>query len=290
MSWIVLESLYVLLVTGTPLLVGWLVAAAARQEVAGLAPAGRLGGGTRRGLLFATVATWVAFGVWFASEPGRVAAHRRDLRVAGAELLSFVVLAALALASIRETVKTAHRIVSDAGERSGKVLRSASLHPRRVTDCLPWPLLGAPYILAAVGGSLLAWRFAGFGGGPDRPFIPLGLAFVGTVFLLLYGAWLSEESHGAQPLEGSPQTDIEALRRRQRRTRAIFVAQVVLVAVSFAASLILSHLNWSNPTGFRIGALVSLVAGLVGVLGCTLALSSGVSRRYLETLDLVQTE
>jgi hypothetical protein len=288
MSWIVLQSMYVALVTGTPLLVAGLIAATARHEVASLEPSLPPEGRAPRALLLATLASWAVFGVWFAADPRGLAVHRHDLQIAAAELMGFVFLAALALASIRKTVSKARRIVTEVAGVSGKRARHASLAPRRLTDCLPWPLIGAPYLLAALCASLLAWRFAGFGSRPDRPFIPLGLALAGTVFLLLYGAWLRDESREAQPLEASPRADIEALDRRQRRTRAIFVAQLVLVAVFFASALVLS--NWSNPIGFPMGVLSLLAAGLVGVLGCALAMSSGVGRRYLETIDWVSAD
>ncbi len=50
------------------------------------------------------------------------------------------------------------------------------------------------------------------------------------------------------------------------------------------------RLDWSNPAGTLVGGSIRRFAGPVGVLGGALAVSAGLNRRYLRTLDLAMPE
>jgi hypothetical protein len=155
--------------------------------------------------------------------------------------------------------------------------RVASLQPRELGSHLPFARRLVPYALAAVGLTAFVYQLLQpFEG--RRPFVAVGFALGGVVFLLLYEAWMREEVSGGQAGGGRTAAKLD------RRVRNIFGMQMALVTASFVAANVLVRLDWTRHP--ETAVFVALAGGIAGVIGCANALASGLTgRRYAPVQD-----
>jgi hypothetical protein len=94
------------------------------------------------------------------------------------------------------------------------------------------------------------------------------------VFLWLYETWIGGLVTGPA-VAGAGDAD----RTRRRSIRLVFAAECILVAGFVALAHLSLDLDWSRTGAWHAIALTS--GGLLGVLGCALALASDLgTRRY----------
>ena len=149
--------------------------------------------------------------------------------------------------------------------------RTASLTPRRAGDFLAWSWRSASYAVTIIG---LAWFVMRLTSPPgDRlVLIPSVFAFAATMFLMLYEVWI-------QGVVTGPSVAGDSKVEKQRLVRRVFGVELTLVIVSLAVAHLTLDLDW-NVQG-ALGTTLLLVGGVVGIIGCALALSSGlIQRRY----------
>ena len=150
--------------------------------------------------------------------------------------------------------------------------RTASLKPRRASDYLPWRLRACTYAIVIVGLTLFVLRL--FSPETDRQLlVPSVYAFASLPFLLLYEVWIQQVTTGpAISAESSPA-------RVRQLVRRIFAAELILVVVCVGVGHVLLGLKWTEQG--TLGATLGLIAGVIGIIGCALALSSAfIGRRY----------
>lgn len=187
----------------------------------------------------------------------------------GAAFLFLSVVGVAALSAIEEASAPARYVDS--------ATRTAPLVHRRVGRYLAWPWRALPFGIAMVGLSTLAWRL----GQPladRRLLVPIVLGLAALVFLWLYEVWMHQIATGPDVAEGA---DRELHRRFS--VRAVFFAELTLVAVCLGVAHALLDLDWTRH-GLH-GASLSLGGGLAAVIGCALALSSELSRRRYLPVD-----
>jgi len=141
-------------------------------------------------------------------------------------------------------------------------VRSADLAPRSVGMYLP---LAARTGLMMTGlGLLVCVTARAISARPTL--MTIGFTFAAITFFGLYESWIRQEVFSVRARDDAD---------RRSRVRAIFVAQCILT-LSFLLLAILTVSSW--PGLITLGA----IAGVLGGIGCGLALSTGIQRRYLE--------
>ena len=150
--------------------------------------------------------------------------------------------------------------------------RRAGLEPRRVHRYLPWAwrLAAAGVVLAGL--AAFVWRLAApFA---DRRLLaPASFAAAAAVLFWLYEVWIHEVVTG--PAVPVADADLEAVRRRC--VRRLYAVELTLVTILLALAHALLDLDWTAHA--RWGAAAVLGAGLVGLAGCALVISSDLGRR-----------
>jgi len=176
----------------------------------------------------------------------------------GAAFIGLALLAGPVLQQIdRETRQTREVAASE---------RAASLRPRRIEQYVPHSWRALPLTVVLLGVASFGYRLI-------QPvafrslFVPIGFVLASVIFLALYDAWLRQEVRGGQI------ADVTGLEeRRRRRTQAIFITQVILVAGLMVVSHLLLDLNWNlNPAP---AIALSLTGGVLGIVGCAGAVAS----------------
>jgi hypothetical protein len=275
MTWLGIQGFCVLLVTGTPLVVVWVIAGVAEREY------GARFDRARSGLTAATVVAWLAFAAWFAAEHAAIASRQRDLALAAAELACFVALGGLGMVRLHRISEACQQAARKAAQSAEAVVRRASLRPRSVTGIIAKPLLALPYLFVLLGLPLLILRLPAFHIWARGVIPAVGSAIAALAFLFLYGVWMKEEAAAARPLD-SEGSEVQAAQDCRSRVWRVYSLQLTLVAVFTGSALILAGLDWSKATGQVTGAVTSLAGGVIGVVGCALAISSGLSRPVLQ--------
>jgi hypothetical protein len=179
--------------------------------------------------------------------------------------LVFVGLSVLALRALGE--------VDDLSKPSREVtasVRSASLAVRRAGQYLPWQWRFAVYAVGLAGSVAFVARVA-TPAADRRLVVPITMAAAAMVFLWLYEVWIQELVSSPATPEGQPSST------RERFIRGVFAMEAALVTGCLAAAHVLLDLNWQ--TSGVLGAFVSIGAGILGIVGCALALSSNLARR-----------
>ena len=154
------------------------------------------------------------------------------------------------------------------------VTRAASLVPRRHHHYLPayWRILLFGVTIAGL--ASFAWRATMPSSSDRRSFLPVAFALIASTFWWLYEAWI----HGlvAGPtVSDSSDGDLE----RRRLIRMVFASEFILVAGFLALAHGLLDLDWTARGAW--GAIAAVGGGVLGVIGCSLALSSDlITRRY----------
>ncbi len=105
-----------------------------------------------------------------------------------------------------------------------------------------------------------------------RLLTPIVSAAASFIFLWLYEVWIQDVVAG--PAVSSVSSEQASRRGAVRR---IFAVEVALVSACLISAHVLVDLNWTTHGG--LGAAVSLTGGLIAVVGCALALSSGLRRQ-----------
>lgn len=141
-------------------------------------------------------------------------------------------------------------------------VRTAPLVPRHLSMYLPGWMRAANLIanLAVLLWFLLRARVA-----TSPLLMPLGFAFAGVTFYLLYETWLRQEVFSVRAANEA---------ERRQRVRFVFGAQAVLT-LAFLLMAGLSTGQWPGPI------VIGVIAGVIGGVGCALALSTGIQERYL---------
>jgi hypothetical protein len=195
----------------------------------------------------------------------------RPTWLAALGLAAFAGLSAMALRALGEL---------DRGTRAARQVdtptRTASLVARRHRHYLSRSLRTLPFGLFVIGGALFAWRVTLPTIHDRRLFLPIGFALVASVFLWLYETWIHQLVTGP---EAPGAGDASPVEQRRSSIHVVFATELVLVGGFFALAHALLDLNWTANGGW--GAFAGVVGGLLGVLGCALALSSDLAvRRY----------
>jgi hypothetical protein len=240
--------------TSTP----WLVVAIVRGQ-AGLTPQASASKSLRQlRLLTIPVMMLALVGVWLSSSQPWIS------------IFNFTAFALLAFFGARALGEL------DAESRHLRIVetleRTASLKPRRASDYLPWQLRACTYAIVIIGLTLFVLRL--FSPDSERQLlVPSVYAFASLPFLLLYEVWIQQVTTG-------PAISVETSSARTRQlVRRIFAAELILVIVCVAVGHVLLGLSWTEHGTF--GATLGLVAGVIGIIGCALALSSAfIGKRY----------
>jgi hypothetical protein len=187
-------------------------------------------------------------------------------------LLESVVFAGLAAVALRGL----HDL--DAATRAiryvDSVTREASLVPRRRRDYLPvsWRILLFASTIAGL--ASFAWRVTTLASNDRRLFLPVLFALIGPVFLWLYEVWIRDLVAGPVTLDPS-----DADRQRRRWIRLVFASELILVTGFLALAHGLLDADWTARGEWA--SIVAVGGGVLGVIGCSLALSSDlITRRY----------
>ena len=182
------------------------------------------------------------------------------------DLTAFALLSVLGLRVLRdlETASRPSRMIQSTA-------REASLSPRRLTDYVSLPLRLVPFVTTAVGVVAFAVR-AALPAGPRQLFVPVVFAGGAIVFLWLYEVWIRQLVSG--PVIVGSELDDEARRRSIRR---VVTMETILTATSLAVANFLLNLDWRTDEG--TGTAVLFIGALIGIVGCALALASGLGRR-----------
>jgi hypothetical protein len=200
----------------------------------------------------------VGFAVLFPARPGWLA------------ILSLALFAALSIFALRALGEL------DAATWNARHLdsatRTASLVARRHRDYLAshWRIL--LLALSACGFATFAWRVTVPSNVDRRLFLPILFALAASIFLWLYEAWIHQLVTG--PLQPDSPDSSDA---RRRSIRFVFTMELVLVTGFLAVGHALLDLDWVANGGW--GAVVAAAGGLLGVVGCALALSSDLAVR-----------
>jgi hypothetical protein len=154
------------------------------------------------------------------------------------------------------------------------VTRSASLVPRRHHHYLPayWRILLFGVTIAGL--ASFAWRATIHASSDRRLFLPVFFALIAPMFLWLYETWIHELVTGPAVPDSN---DVD--RDRRRTIRMVFAAELILVAGFLALAHGLLELVWTARG--TLAAIAAVGGGVLGVIGCSLALSSDlITRRY----------
>ena len=181
---------------------------------------------------------------------------------------AFVALAGVALRALHEI---------DAASRPAREIastkRAASLEPRAVGRYLPWSLRLVPWAVVIAGGATFLSRLAN-PSADRRLLVPVALAAAAAVLLALYAAWIHDV--GASPaLPGPGGTEPES--ERARHVHRLWALELVLVSALLGGAHALLDLDWTLDAPW--GAAVVLVAAVMGIVGCALAVASRLERR-----------
>jgi hypothetical protein len=192
---------------------------------------------------------------------------------------AFVGLSALGLRALRELDAATH-----VARYVDSTTRTAGLVGRRRFHYLPssWQILlfGATF----AGLALFAWRIAIRMGADRRLWLPIAFALVAVVFLWLYEVWIHALVTGpavAAGLEARPSFDGSADSDpvRRRFVRIVFATEAGLVVGFLALAHGLLGVDWTARGAWA--AILLTTGGVLGVIGCALALSSDLlTRRY----------
>jgi hypothetical protein len=181
----------------------------------------------------------------------------------------FVGLSTLALRALHEL---------DNATRGARLVesttRAASLVPRRHQHYLPvyWRIMQFGVTLAGL--ALFTWRVTIPSLSNRRLFLPVFFALIAPVFLCLYEAWI----HGLVTGPTVPESN-DVDQERRRSIRMVFATEFGLVAGFLALAHVLLDLDRSASGAWA--ATAAIAGGLLGVIGCALALSSDLmTRRY----------
>jgi hypothetical protein len=187
-------------------------------------------------------------------------------------VVEVVVFAGLSIVALRALYDLDH--ATQATRRVDSVTRAASLVPRRHRHYLPayWRIL--LFGVATIGLASFAWRATIAASSDRRLFLPVFFALIAATFWWLYETWI----HGlvtGPTLSDSNDVDHE----RRRLIRMVFAAELILVTGFLALAHGLLDPDWTARGAWT--AIASVGGGVLGVIGCSLALSSDlITRRY----------
>ena len=145
------------------------------------------------------------------------------------------------------------------------VTRAASLVPRRHDHYLAarWRILLFGVTIAGL--ASFVWRPTIPSSSDRRLFLPVFFALVAAVFLWLYEVWIDGIVTGPTVPDSN---DVDHERRRS--IRMVFASEFILVAGFLALAHGLLDLDWTARGAW--GAIAAVGGGLLGVIGCSLAL------------------
>ena len=244
----------------TPMIVVGVARRVASQHAAGVGQPLTVPRSSMRALTWATVA------VGLPAVAAVVLMRPFSLGLAGIDLLAFAILAAFGMKVLGDI---------DVASRPARVLaastREASLAPRRLTDYVPLPLRVVPFILTAAGLATFAARVA-TPAGPRQLLVPAVFAGAAAVFVWLYEVWIRDLVSGPA-VAGSPGDDDG----RRRRIRRVLATETVLTATCLVVANVLLDVDWKTDAG--AGSATLFAGAIVAIIGCALALASGLARR-----------
>ena len=154
------------------------------------------------------------------------------------------------------------------------VTRAASLVPRRHDHYLAahWRIL--LFGVTSAGLASFVWRLTTPSSSDRRLFLPVFFALVAAVFLWLYEVWIDGIVTGPTVPDAN---DVD--HERRRLIRLVFTSEFILVTVFLALAHGLLDLDWTARGAWA--AIAAVGGGVLGVIGCSLALSSDlITRRY----------
>jgi hypothetical protein len=188
-----------------------------------------------------------------------------SLMLAVVNLATFAVLAVVGLRALA-TLDRATRPI----RLNPTPVREASLAPRRLSDYLARPVRPVPFLVTSIGVAAFAVR-AVLAAAPREWPVPGSFAAASVAFLWLYEVWMRDLVAG--PITGR-EGDEDA---RRRSIRLVFMAELVLTTSCLVVAHGLLDLNWNRHPG--MGAALSFTGALVAIVGCALALASGLAHR-----------
>lgn len=185
------------------------------------------------------------------------------------DIVAFAALSTMGLRVLGEldSVTTAARNVDSP-------TRTASLMVRRLNQYLPTSWRFLLFGVTIAGLALFVWRLTIPVAGDRRLFVPITFALIAPVFLWLYETWIHTLVTGPALSDAGDSDD-----SRRRWIRIVFRMEFVLVTTFLAvAHVTLTAGSWA--------AIVGIAGGVLGVVGCGLALSSDlITRRYATARD-----
>jgi hypothetical protein len=185
------------------------------------------------------------------------------------DLIAFAGLSAIALRALSDLDRA-----TEAARRLDAETREASLVVRRHEQYLPWSWRLAMFGVATAGFALFAWRATVPSAVDRRLFVPMGFAAVAAVFLWLYEVWIHTLVKGPAVVGSVDPND-----SRRQWIRIVFAAESILVISFLALAHALLDMDWRSE-GPR-AAVMAMTGGVLGVIGCSLALSSDlITRQY----------
>lgn len=159
------------------------------------------------------------------------------------------------------------------------VTRAASLAPRRHHDYLPayWRIVLFGVTIAGL--ASFSWRATIPSSSDRRLFLPVVFALIASAFWWLYEAWIHGLATGPTV---SDSNDVDHERRRS--IRRVFAGELILVTGFLTLAHGLLDLDWAASGAWA--AVAAVGGGVLGVIGCSLALSSDLStRRFAPSRD-----
>ena len=183
-----------------------------------------------------------------------------------------VLFAGLSVAALRllgelDTATHAARQVDSA-------VRAAKLTARRHRHYMPTYLRVLPFGLTLAALALFGWRLTIPAAADRRVFLPIACALIASVFQWLYETWIHQLVTGPMVPDSS-----DSDRARRRSVRLVFMTECILVTSFLALAHGLLDLDWAASGAWA--AILAVGGGVLGVIGCSLALSSDLmTRRY----------
>jgi hypothetical protein len=196
----------------------------------------------------------------------------RSVSMAVVQGVAFVGLSAVALRALGalDQATRSTRLVDSA-------TRSANLVPRRHRDYLPGSWRIVLFAVAIAGLASFVWRATLPSSTDRRMFLPVLFALVASTFWWLYETWI----HGLVTGPAVPDSNGAGAERR-RWIRLVFASELILVTGFLALAHGLLDLDWATRGAW--GAIAAVGGGVLGVLGCALALSSDLGARRYRTV------
>ncbi|MGB7623079.1 MAG: hypothetical protein WBN92_12075 [Terriglobia bacterium] len=190
------------------------------------------------------------------------------------DVAGFVVLSVFGMRALGD-INAANR--SD--REVSNATRLASLRPRRTSQylSLPWRVL--PFAATSLGAVLFVYRLGWLPSSNRRLLVPVAFVLFAPVFLWLFETWMRAEACGGRVAVVAGDES-----RIKHRVRGIYALESIVTFGFMGLSHALLNLDWSMHGAWGVAG--ALAGGILGVVGCALAVSSDLGTRRYRPADL----